>query len=87
MITNEPPKNTEVEQQIIGALIKDATHSNSRETIDSLSDDDFYSMSHRLIFNEIKSMSENKENIDLITLFTISQRKQINTAALFTWQT
>ena len=68
MITNEPPKNTEVEQQIIGALIKDATHSNSRETIDSLSDDDFYSMSHRLIFNEIKSMSENKENIDLITL-------------------
>ncbi|MCP4326320.1 MAG: hypothetical protein GY787_31685, partial [Alteromonadales bacterium] len=48
MTTNEPPKNTEVEQQIIGALIKDCSHSNSRETIDSLCDDDFYSMAHRL---------------------------------------
>jgi replicative DNA helicase len=68
MIINEPPKNTEVEQQIIGALIKDPTHSNSRETIDSLCDDDFFGMAHRLIFNEIKLMSENKESIDLITL-------------------
>lgn len=68
MIINEPPKNVEVEQQIIGAIIKDPTHSNSRETIDSLSDDDFYSMPHRLLFNEIKRMSENKEAIDLITV-------------------
>ncbi len=68
MTTNEPPKNTEVEQQIIGALIKDCSHSNSRETIDSLCDDDFYSMAHRLIFNEIKTMSENKEVVDLVTL-------------------
>ncbi len=68
MIINEPPKNTEVEQQIIGALIKDPTHSNSRETIDSLCDDDFFSMAHRLIFNEIKTMSENKEAIDLVTV-------------------
>lgn len=68
MTTNPPPHNLEVEQQIIGALIKDPTHSNSRETLDSLSNDDFYSMSHRLVFNCIKRMTENKENVDLITL-------------------
>ena len=60
MITNEPAQNIEVEQQILGALIKDPTHSNCREALDSLSDDDFYSMSHRLIFNGIKVMTENK---------------------------
>lgn len=68
MITNEPPNNLEVEQQILGALIKDCNHSNSRETLDSISDEDFYSRSHRLIFRCIKQMTERKQNIDLITL-------------------
>ena len=68
MIINEPPNNLEVEQQILGALIKDPTHSNSRETLDSMSVDDFYSMSHRMIFNCIKKMAEQKEGVDLITL-------------------
>ena len=68
MTINEPQKNIECEQQVLGALIKDPTHSNSRETIDTFAEDDFFKMAHRLIFNEIKSMSERKENIDLITL-------------------
>lgn len=68
MQTNEPPKNIEVEQQILGALIKDCTHSNCRETIDSLSEDDFYSMSHRLIFQAIKKMSSSGNSVDLVTL-------------------
>ena len=68
MIIKEPPHNLEVEQQIIGALIKDPTHSNSRETMDSMGNDDFYSMAHRLTFNCIKKMTERKENVDLITL-------------------
>jgi replicative DNA helicase len=68
MTTNEPAHNTEVEQQIIGALLKDSTHTNCRETLDSLSDDDFYSMSHRIVFRTIKLMSENKIHADLITV-------------------
>lgn len=68
MQINEPPKNIEVEQQILGALIKDSTHSKSRETLDSLCEDDFFSRSHRLIFHCIKKMTERKDAVDLITL-------------------
>jgi len=65
MITNEPIYNLEVEQQILGLLIKDPTHSNSRETLDSLDANDFWTRSHRGIFKTIKSMSENKKEISL----------------------
>jgi replicative DNA helicase len=65
---NETLSNIPVEQQILGALIKDGSHSKSRETLDSLSDNDFYSMSHRLIFRGLQALSENKIDIDLITL-------------------
>ena len=57
--------NIEVEQNIIGALIKDPTHSNSRETLDSLDVNDFYVLAHRHIFNTIKKMSEKRKKIDL----------------------
>ena len=70
MLINEPVYNLEVEQQILGCLIKDPTHTISRETLDSLSADDFYIQSHRYIYNAIKSMSENKENIDLALIET-----------------
>lgn len=65
MIINEPPYNMEVEQQVLGLLIKDPTHSNSREVLDSLDVNDFYTRSHRGIFKTIKSMSENKKEISL----------------------
>lgn len=68
MTINEPSRNLEIEQQILGALIKDITHSNSRETLDSLSADDFYSMSHRLIYSQIKRMTEQSEHVDLAVL-------------------
>lgn len=65
MIINEPPYNLEVEQQVLGLLIKDPTHSNSRETLDSLNVNDFYSHSHKGIFKTIKYMAENKKEISL----------------------
>jgi len=68
MITREPSQNLEVEQQILGSLIKDCAHTNCRETLDSLCDDDFYSRVHRLIFRSIQIMSEQKIPVDLITL-------------------
>ena len=65
MQLNEPIYNLEVEQQILGLLIKDPTHSNSRGTLDSLDANDFYSRSHRGIFKTIKSMAEAKKEISL----------------------
>ena len=50
MIINEPIYNLEVEQQVLGLLIKDPTHSNSRETLDSLDVKDFYTRSHQGIY-------------------------------------
>ena len=57
--------NLEVEQNILGALILDPTHSNCRETLDSLDVNDFYSTSHRYIYKTIKTMSEKRKKIDL----------------------
>lgn len=65
MITSEPIHNMEVEQQVLGLLIKDPTHSNSRETLDSLDANDFYARHHRSIFKTIKLMAENKKEISL----------------------
>ena len=79
MTTNEIPQNIEIEQQIIGALLKDSSHTNSRETLDSLGDDDFYSRSHRIVFRAIKIMSENKIPVDLITVTDMLEKdKTIN---------
>ena len=65
MITNEPIHNLEVEQQVLGLLIKDPTHRNSRETLDSLNVTDFYTRSHQGIFKTIKLMAESKKEISL----------------------
>lgn len=62
---NEQVHNLEVEQQVLGLLIKDPTHSNSRETLDSLDFTDFFTRSHQGIFKTIKSMSEQKKDISL----------------------
>lgn len=60
--------NNEFEQQVLGLLIKDPTHSNSRETLDSLCESDFNNYAHRAIFKTIKAMAESKATIDMITL-------------------
>ena len=57
----------EFEQQVLGLLIKDPTHSNSREALDSLGANDFSNFSHRTIFKTIKSMVERKMPVDLTT--------------------
>ena len=74
MTTNEPSQNIEVEGHIIGASIKDITHSNCRETLDSLADEDFYSMVHRIIYRGIKALTEQKIPADLVTLSEALER-------------
>ena len=58
----------DVEQQIIGGLLKFATHSNSREALDVLDATDFYSNAHKIIYKTIKQMAEQKKAIDLSTV-------------------
>jgi len=65
MITNEPAFNVDVEQQILGLMVKDSTHANSREAMDSLGITDFYGYQHQKIFEVMKGMSERKEVVDL----------------------
>ena len=62
--------NTELEQQVLGLLLKDSTHTSSRETLDALSHNDFSNVAHREIFKTVKNMAENKKAIDLITAET-----------------
>ena len=52
--------NKEYELNLIGDLLKDAEHSNSREALDSLSDNDFSEPVHQAIFDVIKQMSSAK---------------------------
>jgi replicative DNA helicase len=59
--------NREFEQQVLGLLLKEPTHRNSRETFDSLSPDDFTNEAHRMIFKTLKTMSEDKKTIDMAT--------------------
>ncbi len=67
---DEPIYNLEIEQQVLGLLIMDSTHGNSREAIDSLDATDFYSKTHGFIFKTIKSMLERKLEVNLPLLDT-----------------
>ncbi|WP_057832569.1 replicative DNA helicase [Colwellia sp. TT2012] len=61
-----PPHSLEAEQSVLGGLLLD------NETWDRVAEkvvaDDFYSRSHRLIFETIASLIELSEPVDLITL-------------------
>jgi len=70
MIINNPVHNFEVEQQVIGLLIKDPLHTNSREALDSLCETEFYTRVHGIIFKTIKLMHEHKKSISIILLET-----------------
>ncbi|HHZ70482.1 MAG TPA: hypothetical protein EYN67_11015 [Flavobacteriales bacterium] len=58
--------NVEFERQVIGCILKDSTHSNCREILDSISVEDFTDYERGGIFNAIKKMSEAKYMIDPI---------------------
>lgn len=65
---NEPPHNFEAEQSVLGALLSDVNYDHCRNALDLISSDVFYSMSHRLIFDTIKTKAEAKEKVDLLTI-------------------
>ena len=65
---NNIPHSVEAEQDVIGALLKDANMQVCREMLDTLSSEDFYISSHAHLYDCIKTMSEHKKEISIITV-------------------
>jgi len=72
-----PPQNLEAEQSILGGILLDNQGINA--VLEILSARDFYSESHRRIFEAILSLSDRSDPIDLITLSSIlKDQKQLD---------
>jgi replicative DNA helicase len=65
-IEKVPPQNIEAEQSLLGCLLidKDAII----KIADTLSEDDFYKDSHRIIFATMKELFARREPIDILNL-------------------
>ncbi|MBN1829733.1 MAG: replicative DNA helicase [Deltaproteobacteria bacterium] len=73
-----PPQNLEAEQSVLGGILLDnnAVH----QVLEILKVEDFYSESHRRIFDAILDLEERNEPSDLITLSSLLRdRKEIDT--------
>lgn len=68
------PYSQEVEQSILGALLKDCNHTLCRETLDTLDVNAFYSQAHRKLFTKIKGLTDNKITVDLLTIVNEFER-------------
>lgn len=72
-----PPQNLEAEQSILGGILLDNQGINA--VLELLSARDFYSESHRRIFEAILSLSDRSDPIDLITLSSLlKDQKQLD---------
>jgi len=72
-----PPQNLEAEQSILGGILLDNQGINA--VLELLSVRDFYSESHRRIFEAILNLSDRSDPIDLITLSSIlKDQKQLD---------
>ena len=61
-----PPQNLEAEQSVLGGILLE--NEAISKVLETLLPDDFYSESHRKIFNSMIELFEKNEPIDLITL-------------------
>lgn len=64
----EPPNNLNAEKSILGALLTDCNHNTSRQALDMMDSSAFYLQSNRVIFDTIKTMAENKDTVDSISV-------------------
>lgn len=72
-----PPNNLEAEESLISAIMLD--NGNLLDVLEILAPDDFYSNSHRKIFEAIIELFNRNEPVDLITLTNrLTQRNEIN---------
>lgn len=76
----EPPHSMDVEQAVLGGLMLDNDRWDDVALI--LSESDFYSGNHRLIYRQMRTLIENSQPIDLIKLFeTMEQLGEQNRVA------
>lgn len=61
-----PPHALDAEQAILGAILID--NESLHSIVDIIQSDDFYKISHRSIFEAMRSLSEKHEPIDIVTL-------------------
>ncbi|WP_395480102.1 replicative DNA helicase [Candidatus Curculioniphilus buchneri] len=79
-----PPHSLEAEQSVLGGLMLD----NDRwdNVVEKLTDNDFYSHPHRLIFREMKNLFEMGKPIDLITISeSLEQKGKLDTVGGFAY--
>lgn len=65
-LNKTPPSNIEAEQAILGAILLDREALN--KAVEIIKPDDFYHLSHRLIFGSMLELDDKNEPIDLITI-------------------
>ncbi len=60
------PNNLDAERSILGAILLDNNALNA--AIEALKPEDFFLDQHRRVFNQMISLGENQQAIDLVTL-------------------
>lgn len=60
-----PPKSTDAEQGVLGALLQDASH--LARVADILATGDFFARSHRLIFDAITTLAGDGQPVDVLS--------------------
>ena len=77
--TNVLPNNLEAEQALLGCLLID--NEIQTDILDTLSEDDFYQESHRLIIGAMKAVFNARKPVDLVTLADeLENRKELEKA-------
>lgn len=61
-----PPNNIEAEEAVLGAILKQPNVMN--KVVETLSAEYFYLPAHRLIYDALKQLYDNNENIDIISV-------------------
>lgn len=61
-----PPNNIEAEEAVLGAILKQPNVMN--KVVETLSAECFYLPAHRLIYDALKQLYDNNENIDIISV-------------------
>ena len=74
-----PPQNIEAEKSVLGSLMLD---SKSIDVIvDILRPDDFYQTKHKIIYEAMVDLYQNKEPIDVLSLSSrLKDKKQLDAA-------
>ena len=74
-----PPQNIEAEKSVLGSLMLDSKSIDV--IIDILRPDDFYQTKHKIIFEAMVDLYQNKEPIDVLSLSSrLKDKKQLDAA-------